>query len=655
MKRQLAALDIYTMVSEMQELQGCFVDKIYQLSRDELLLRLRNPATKKKEQIYIKNGQLVCLTDKQLSTPIKPTTFAMTLRKYLSNARLTKVTQQQFDRIIKIEFAKNQTFTLVIELFSNGNIILVNEENKIILPFIREEWAHRTIKSREDYNPPPSQKNPFDITKDDFVSILRESKSDIVRTLAISVNLSGIYAEEACARAKINKNSKPAELTENDISVLYTEMQRMLDQIKNDKTSPVLATLKEDPFTILPFEFQSYNDATYEPVEQMVRGFDRFIIQTVYIRQESKNQKQMDKLHRQLDQQQQAISDLDNKMIKQKQHAEILYLHFQQIDQLLKEIQQRINEKNKTNLNNYLSEHPLVETYDLSSQTIQVRLQDLEGNIEIIPLDIRKSIAENAEQAYNNSKKSKQKKEGAKKAITHTKKTIEEVQSHIEKEQERQENQKEKQRIFWFEKYRWFISSTGNLIIGGRDAKTNDQIVKKHLESKDRYAHADLHGAPSCIIKQTTYDNKPTEITEQTITEGCQFAAVYSKAWKQYAEAQSYWVLPEQVSKTPQSGEFVPRGAFIIRGQRSYCKSKMELAIGSIRIEDTEKIIGGPVKAIKKWCEKYVILQPDTDKKQQIAKKLASMFDVSVEQINKVLPPGESMIVSIVGENQSES
>ena len=40
-----------------------------------------------------------------------------------------------------------------------------------------------------------------------------------------------------------------------------------------------------------------------------------------------------------------------------------------------------------------------------------------------------------------------------------------------------------------------------HLMVGGRDAKGNDSIVKKHLKADDRYVHADLHGAPSCAMK----------------------------------------------------------------------------------------------------------------------------------------------------------
>jgi predicted ribosome quality control (RQC) complex YloA/Tae2 family protein len=655
MKRQLAALDLYTIVSEMQEIQGCFIDKIYQLSRDELLLRLRNPLTKKREQIYIKNGELLCLSDKQLVTPLKPTAFAMTLRKYLSNARIISVTQHEFDRIIRIQCSKNQIFTLIIELFSDGNIILINEENTIILPLIHQEWAHRIIKPRHEYVPPPPQKNPFNIEKEEFIRLIHDSTSDIVRTLAISLNLSGLYAEEICARAQITKNTKPLDLTEKDIEDLYVEMKQILGNIKEHKIQPVLVIKNDEPLSLLPFEFHSFTDVSYEPIDSIARGWDTFIVQTVHTKQVSKTQKQMEKLHRQLLQQQQAIQDLEEKMIRKQHHGEILYLHFQQIDQLLQETHHYLDLKDKKDLITFLSEHRFVESFDLSTQTIHIRLPDVKGIQETIIIDMRKSISENAGKAYEDSKKFKQKREGAKKAIQHTKQIIETVQKQLKKDQEIQKQEHQQpERMYWFEKYRWFLSTDGNLVIGGRDAKSNDLIVKKHLETMDRYAHADIQGAPSCIIKHKTYDDKPIDITEQAVLQGCIFSAVYSKAWKQFSEAQAYWVLPEQVSKTPRSGEFIPKGSFIIRGQRNYCKCKLEMGIGSFSLDGTEKIIGGPVEAIQQWCDRYVILRPSNDDRKQLTQRLSTLFKRSVDDINKVLPPGGCLIISLVGFQTSD-
>ncbi len=131
--------------------------------------------------------------------------------------------------------------------------------------------------------------------------------------------------------------------------------------------------------------------------------------------------------------------------------------------------------------------------------------------------------------------------------------------------------------------------------------------------------------------------------------EACIFAASYSKAWKQFGEAQVYWVLPEQVSKTPQSGEFLPKGAFIIRGKRNYKKCKMEIAIGEINIKNFTKLMGGPIESVKTRSDKYIILTSGSIKKSVIANKLTEIFNVSEQTIERVLPPGEIKVVKTIG------
>src|SRR5438552_2081362 len=158
----------------------------------------------------------------------------------------------------------------------------------------------------------------------------------------------------------------------------------------------------------------------------------------------------------------------------------------------------------------------------------------------------------------------------------------------------------------WFEAYRWALSSDGHLTLGGRDARTNDQLVKKHLKEGDRYAHADIHGAPSTVIKDGA------RAPETTLREACEFALAYSKAWSAgLASGSAYWVLPEQVSKQAESGEFLPRGAFVIRGKRNYLHDlPVQLAIGEVEIEGHRKIMGGPVAAVAARSKRYVVLAP---------------------------------------------
>ncbi len=650
MKRQLAAFDIYVIAFELQNLIGSYIEKIYQLSNQEILIKIRNKQ-KKKESIFIRNGKLICRTEKNIVTPMTPSTFAMTLRKYLSNARIQTITQHEFDRIIIFECQKGpKTVKLIIELFSQGNIILVNENDRIILPFSKEKWSHRVLKSREEYKPPPSQQNPLTISKESFFEILQKSDADIVRTLASQLNMGGAYAEELCKKAEIDKNQSISSFSQDELDRLFDTFKNIIDTFKQHLFQPVLVKDNEEIIDVLPFRFISYDKVTFEDIPQMIKGLETAITDkdsSVQTENSAVNKKQQ-KLHRMLSQQQQAIEKLKEKIEKKQIEGELIYLHFKECDQILSTIQQGLNQKEKKELIKEVQQHPLVKTFNPYENTLIVTLNDLEQQRFDVSLDFRKSVAENAENAYNMSKKLKQKRQGAKQAAEETKKRIKQMkkQTKTELQQGIQIRKKPKKKL-WFETYRWCISSNGNLIIGGKDAKTNDQIVKKHMQKDDRYAHADVHGAPSCIIKNTDINDKPIEITDQTLTEACIFSACYSKAWKQFTEAQAYWVLPNQVSKTPQSGEYVPRGAFIIRGSRHFCNCKLEMGIGKTRIENMDKIMGGPISAIKKWCFSFVIIKPGRTSKTDAAHQIAERLKVSSDEINKVLPPGEISINSI--------
>lgn len=89
--------------------------------------------------------------------------------------------------------------------------------------------------------------------------------------------------------------------------------------------------------------------------------------------------------------------------------------------------------------------------------------------------------------------------------------------------------------------------------------------------------HADVHGAATCIIRNLSTGGT---IPERTIEEAGVMSVSRSSAWKTKVLASAYWVYAHQVSKTPQPGEYVSTGGFIIRGKRNPIRvKKLEMAI----------------------------------------------------------------------------
>lgn len=121
----------------------------------------------------------------------------------------------------------------------------------------------------------------------------------------------------------------------------------------------------------------------------------------------------------------------------------------------------------------------------------------------------------------------------------------------------------------WFEKFVYFISSDGYLVLGGKDAQQNEIIYRRYFRRGDVYVHADLKGAVPMIIK-----NKPTTpdapIPPSTLSQAGHLSVCTSEAWDSKAVMSAWWVLFDQVSKTGQTGEFLPPGIFNIKGKKEY-------------------------------------------------------------------------------------
>ena len=202
----------------------------------------------------------------------------------------------------------------------------------------------------------------------------------------------------------------------------------------------------------------------------------------------------------------------------------------------------------------------------------------------------------------------------------------------------------------WYHRFRWFITSDGVLVIGGRDASQNEELVKRYMEGGDLFIHADVHGGSVVIVKGAT----------ERLHEAAQFAASYSNAWKAgHFSADVYAARPDQVSKTAESGEYVARGSFVVRGERQYFRNvPVGVAIG-LQVAPEVAVIGGPPDAVAGRAKVWVTLQPGQYEPNDIARKVIRVLRdklpedegkgfkgiLNTEAVAAFVPPGGSDIV----------
>lgn len=649
--KNMSNVDVYAVCHELRDLlKGARVDKAYQPTKDTVLIRF-HVSGKGRVDIVFQAGRRMHMTQYPLPNPKIPPNFPMLLRKYIKGATVEDIRQYNFDRIVELHVAKEQKFTLVVELFAKGNIILLNEEGNIILPLKRKLWSDRKISSKEEYKYPPKKGiNPLELEKEELKNLFEDSDTDVIRALARS-GLGGVYAEEIILRSNVQKDLPAAELSDEDLDSIYNTINELFEPLKTSKFHPqIISDGKED---VLPLDLKLYENYKKETFETYNEAADEFFSSKV--REDIKSEyegiwgAEVKKFEKRLKIQEDTLAKFHKTIDDSKKKGDLLYANYQKIQNILDIIKNarekyswmEIASKLKTARKQGVEGADIIESMDKLGN-LNLKIDDV-----VIRIDAKLEIPENAEVYYEKAKKAKRKINGVNIAIEKTKKEIEKAKSKKEIEMERVTlpQKRVKKELKWFEKLRWFLSSDGFLVIGGRDANSNEIVVKKYMENNDIYFHSDIHGAPSVIIK-----SEGREIPETTVNEAASFAASFSSAWaKGFGSQDVYWVRPDQVSKTPQSGEFVKKGAFIIRGTRNYIRAAtLLIAVGVVDYEG-ERLMAGPLDAVKKYTDKYVIIKPGYTKKEALAREIRRRIDeehiVTMDDLVRVLPSGKADIV----------
>ena len=623
MKTGLSSFDLKALVAEWQDLVGSHLDKVYQKG-DEVIFRLNVPGRERAE-LYSKSGQWLCLHDVE-EKPEAPPAFAQALRRLSGNARITAVEQRGFDRIAVLTADRaGDTLRIIFELFGKGNLIVVRGDTTAACLYTAS-YKDRVVRPSEPYAFPPAGVDPLELDREGFAKAIRQAKGQVVRMLASVLNLGGQYAEELCLRAGVSKDTKVRDLADAQIDALYTALNNIVVAVEQERRPAVIS---KDGHSVdaTPIELMQHRDFAREEFPTFNEALSRYL--NVAEPEAAAADEATAKYERRIAQQEGTLKSLREEIVRYEAQALFLYGHYAVFEELLKALREGRDPP----------EHTQIKAVDRKAHTVTLAIADFDA----IVLDTEKDVTANAQGLYEKRREAQLKAQRVEEAIEATRKEMESVRKKAAKVAKRPKVRGTK--AMWFDAYRWTLSSEGFLILGGRDARTNDQLVKKHLKEGDRYAHADLHGAPSTVVKEGS------KAGGATLREACEFALAYSKAWPAgLASGSAYWVLPEQVSKQAESGEFLPRGAFVIRGKRNYVHDlPVRLGVGEVEVEGHRKIMGGPVSAVAARSTKYVILAPGKEDRERVAKRLAAAFEVPVEEVIRSLPTGGLEVAEIVG------
>lgn len=673
----------FDIAAEVHELQNIIADSrvnnIYQLDPKTLLFKLHK-VDKPALLLLLEAGRRLHLTAYAQEKPESPPAFCMALRKYLRNAWLRTVEQYEFERIIIITFETNaDKQRLILELFGEGNLILTDEKGVILQALVFKRMRDRNIVRGEKYAfPPESGKNPFKITREELAEILKNcGDNEVVKSAARSLGVGGVYAEEILLRAGVEKIKRCTALTDDEVKVIHENLKTLLGNLTNAVFEPRIILSEDGNFlNVVPFQLKRYEAYKFQSFSGFNEALDEFYLKVTAAEMAADAgveveplRREADRLRRVVAEQEQTVREAEIRAEQEKQFGDTIYAYSVEVQALL----DKFNAARTTgkDLNAVVSEilsaqdstkpNVYVDGFDGKNMAINVHVNTSKFNI-----NLRKSLFENAAEYYEHGKKLKQKAAGALAALEESRRKLSDVERRIQAAETAQLTKpaevmedlvsRKVESKEWFEKFRWFTSSDGMLVVAGKDVVSNEVLVKKHTSKDDVVFHAEITGAPFVVVK-----TEGKTVSERTLREAGEFAAAFSRAWREgMGSVDVYWVTPDQLSKTGPSGEYVAHGAFFVVGKRNWMRGvPLRTAVGVVENGEL-RFVGGPVDAVKSKVKVYVTLVPGDVLGKELLKQVLRTLSAklpreqreriakaSIEEIREFVPYTKGRIVEV--------
>jgi Predicted RNA-binding protein homologous to eukaryotic snRNP len=256
----LDGITIKNLTSELKEtLLGGQIQKIYQPDSNTIVFVIRNQY-KEHSLIYSEKlpfAHLRISNTELIGTSETPPAFCMLLRKHLLGSRIGNISQEGWDRIIRISFdhhsgTKISTKQLIIELTGRLTNLLVIDENEIIFDALHrvneQQNSYRTLQPHEKYRLPPSQPRalPIDFDIIRMANSLLSQEQDSTIAKVIQKRFEGLgptLTKEILFLSGLNDSSHASEMSldswKNILSTLKSKVEEILS-----RSSPVVYFLK---------------------------------------------------------------------------------------------------------------------------------------------------------------------------------------------------------------------------------------------------------------------------------------------------------------------------------------------------------------------------------------------------------------------------
>ncbi len=630
----LSGIELRYLVDTITEqVQGYYISNIYGITKDSILFKLHH--TEKSDLFMMISTSGVWLTAVKIDQ-MEPNRLLKRLRSDLLRLKLKKIEQIGAERIAYFTFEGfGKELVLVGEFFGDGNILLCNNEMKILALQHSIDVRHRKLSVGLKYaQPPVSGLDIFNLKESDFDEL---KITDLVaaKWFGRTLGLPKKYVEAVFEIAEIDGKRIGNLLSDGEIKKIFETVKKIISDVVSGNHDVVI--VRNEKTEVLPLKLGQLKGEITQ-ANSFIEGLDTVFTENIIEKgksvQSSSSDKKIKELQTQISEQEKAIETVKE---RSKNITNVANSLFEMVSKGIISIEDSLAQEILANNNAKL----------ISEKGISlIVVQD-----EKIKINTKSPLQSTASVLFNEAKKQSG-------AISSIQSIKEKTEKKLEKFQSKTESEKdlfvvtEIRKKNWYERYRWFFTTDGYLTVGGRDAASNSAVVRKHLVKNDKIFHGDIFGSPFFILKDAEHapDTSMNEIAHATVC--------FSRAWREGLYGVSaYWIHPDQVKKSAPSGEFLPKGSFTIEGQRNFIKSEtLRLAVGIIKQDDDYVLTCGPPESIKKYSTLYAIIEPHGSEMAETAKKIRIEFSKLEEQIAKnipiddyvrALPAGKSKIIKV--------
>src|ERR671923_564593 len=645
---ELSGIELRYLVNEIanRATGGYYASSINAMTKSSLLLKLHHPT---QEDIMLVLSIRGIWITKLKFKPVEDNSLEGAAQRELERAKLESVEQAGSERIVSLKFRHpdSKVRIVVCEFFGDGNIVICDEGMQIVAILNPIEVRHRTLNVGLRYAYPPARGiDVFEVTLDQLLSLRNEAKNlEVLRWIGRSISMPKKFVEEVAKRAGIEPGRQAAQLTDDEVGRVYATVKNLVNDVSTGRNyDPVIIMQSGKPMEALPIVTGEATKLEIKKAASFMDAVDEVLSSEILDISRSSKTIELDRqiavLEHDLEEQNKAKKAVMQKSAAiRKLAGELMALSYQ-------------NPDDDGKLHDVLAANSASIVKEKGVKYVEVAGEQVE---------MQPSLAKVSSMLFVRAKEMERGNASIEEARAKLLAQIEKLRGQTaaihKKVLVRKQTSKE-----WYERYRWFITTDGLLAIGGRDASSNSALIRKHMTEHDIVFHAEVHGSPFFILKNaTTFITTQEDKIDSSLRQVAQATISFSRAWRDgLSSADAYWVMPEQLKKGAPTGQFLPKGSFVIEGKRNYFKGvEIRLAIGVVQLNGREALVCGPEEAIKKRSIFYAVLLQGGMDPMNVGKKVKSEFvkiaennikiaesikHISLDDFVRTLPTGQSRL-----------